>query len=189
MAVSISFDFYGDVQLDRTLDRFAENVDDVSPAWEVIADDFARMEREQFATEGRRASGGWAPLSPPYARWKAIHYPGAKILHRTGDLERSLTQRPFGVEVILPTYMAIGSDVDYGAYHQQGSAFGPPSPGRGRLPRRRPVELRESDRVKWVKILQRFIVTGSAPVLGPRGGLSTGGGSPASFMPGGSIGP
>lgn len=181
MAVSITFDFYGDAQLDRTLDRWATNVDDVTPAWNVIADDFARIEREQFASEGRRSSGGWSPLSPAYARWKAAHYPGKPILQREGDLIRSLTERPFGVEVILPGYMAIGSDVDYGRYHQRGA---------GNLPQRRPIELRESDRVKWVKIIQRFIVTGEAPKLGPRGGLSAQPAAPLGlFNPGGMFAP
>lgn len=151
MALTLSFDFYGDVQLDRTLERVADNVEDATPAWEAMADRFVTVERRQFSSEGRYASGGWAPLSPRYAAWKARHYPGQKILQREGDLIRSLTERPFGVEVITPQKMWIGSSVEYGAYHQHG---GP------RLPRRRPVELTEGERRRWVKILQRFVMTG-----------------------------
>lgn len=153
MPTVIRFAFYGDVQLERTIDRTLDALDDASPAWEVIADSFARAERKQFRTEGGYASGGWPALSPKYAAWKARHYPGQPILVRTGDLRRSLTERPFGIEVIEPGRMRIGSDVDYGGYHQHGG---------GSLPRRRPVELPETLRRGWVKTIQRFIVTGKA---------------------------
>lgn len=143
------FTFYGDVQLDRTLARF-EAVEDARPAWEVLAQRFGALERRQFATEGAYASGGWPALSPTYGAWKAKHYPGAKILHREGDLEASLTERPFGVEVIEPGFMVVGSDVAHGAYHQQGDG----------VPRRRPVEFPEAERREWVKVLQELIVKG-----------------------------
>lgn len=151
MAFRIRFAFYGDVQLDRTIQRSLDAVDDASPAWEVLADSFGRAERRQFASEGAYGSGGWAPLSPRYARWKARAYPGQPILVRTGELRESLTRRPFGVEVIRPRFAIFGSDVDYGRFHQRGDG----------LPQRRPVELPESLRRRWVKIIQRFIVTGS----------------------------
>jgi phage gpG-like protein len=150
VGVRMSFDFYGDVQLDRTLERFAESVADATPAWEKMADRFVRVERRQFASEGAYGSGGWAPLSPRYAAWKAAHYPGKPILRRTDDLWRSLTTGP-AIRVITPSMMIVGSDVAYGRYHQRG---GP------KLPRRRPVEFPEAERREWVKILQRFIVTG-----------------------------
>lgn len=153
MAVRLTLRFFGEAQLDRTLDRFAENVDDATPAWEVLADRFARAERRQFDTEGAYGSGGWAPLSEDYGEWKANVRPGAPILVFDGELRKSLTERPFGVEVLLPGSMVIGSDVDYGLYHQQGT---------DRMPRRRPVELPETERREWVKVLQRFIVTGRA---------------------------
>lgn len=150
MPVRMTFDFYGDQQVDRTLERFQLGAEDATPAWEKMAERFLRLEKRQFATEGAYASGGWAPLSPRYAAWKAVHYPGKPILRRTDDLWRSLTVGP-AIRYIAPHQMILGSDVDYGAYHQRG---GP------NLPRRRPVELPEAERREWVKILQRFLVTG-----------------------------
>lgn len=151
MAFRFTFSVYGDTQVDRTLARFADNVADATPVWEALAAKFQAAERRQFATEGRYASGGWPALSPKYAAWKARHYPGKPILEREGHLKASLTERPFGVEAIEPGYMVLGSDVSYGAYHQKGS---------GRLPQRRPVELTEAQRRDWVRLIQRFIVTG-----------------------------
>lgn len=168
MAVRLSFTFYGDVQLNRTLARVTDAVHDLRPAWEVLAGRFVAMERQQFDTEGRYASAGWAPLSPRYARWKAAHYPGKTILRRTDDLYNSLTRRPLGVEVIEPQLAIFGSAVRYGEFHQRGG-------GRaGYLPRRRPVEFPEAERREWVKVLQRYIMTGQVPSVGPRGGIRYG---------------
>lgn len=165
MPTRLTFTFYGDTQVDRTIDRMLADVADLRPVWEVLAGRFVTMEQRQFATEGQYGSGGWAPLSPRYAAWKAEHYPGKTILRRTDDLYRSLTSRPLGVEVIEPRYMILGSAVPYGAFHQHGT---------GRMPRRRPVEFPESERREWVKVLQRFLVTGEVPIIGPRGGISYG---------------
>lgn len=152
MPIRLTFDFYGDTQLDRTLADLEENVEDARPVWDAIADSLVRAERRQFATEGGYASGGWAPLSPNYAAWKARHYPGKKILHREGDLEGSLTRRPLGIEVIEPSFAVLGSDVEHGKYHQG---------GLGRNPQRRPVELPASLRREWAKKIQRFVMTGN----------------------------
>lgn len=151
MSTRLIFDFWGETEMQRTLHRWSDTLNDMRPAWNAIADRFARLEEAQFRTEGRRASGGWAPLSPRYAAWKAKRYPGRRILERTGDLQRSLTVRPFGVEVIERKFMAIGSDIDYGAYHQWGTRH---------MPRRRPVEVDEAEKREWTKITQRMITTG-----------------------------
>lgn len=153
MATLLSLEFYGDTQLQRTLADRVERAEDARPVWDHLADRFARLERRQFASEGAYGSGGWDPLSPRYAAWKATAYPGQTILRRDDHLFRSLTQRPLGVEVIEPHLMVLGSDVAYGAFHQAGG---------DRLPQRRPVELPEAERQAWVRQLQRFLVTGEA---------------------------
>lgn len=153
MPVRLSFSFYGEHQLDRTLNRMIADVEDATPAWEVILASFIRAERKQFRSQGAYGSAGWVPLSPRYAAWKALHFPGKPILERTGRLLRSLTQQPLGIEVMQPHRLLMGSNVKYGEFHQAGS---------GHLPRRRPIELPESLRVEWVKTLQRYIVTGYA---------------------------
>ena len=155
MSVRMTFSFYGDTQLDRTLARIQERPQDARELWETLADRFRAIEARQFKSQGRYGSGGWAPLSPRYAAWKAKHYPGKGILVRTGALERSLTQRPFCVEVIEAQNMAVGSNVSYGKYHQN---------GEGRNPQRRPVELPEAERRRWVRTMQRYLITGEAAV-------------------------
>jgi Phage virion morphogenesis family len=152
MANRIRLEFWGDVQLDRTLADIDDRVSDMRPVWDVLADRFAALESRQFATEGAFGSGGWAALSPRYAAWKATHYPGQTILRREDDLFLSLTERPFGIEVLEPGFMIVGSDVEHGAYHQRGDG----------VPQRRPVEFPETERVEWLRAIQRFLMTGQA---------------------------
>ena len=152
MATAISFTFYGEKQVNRTIADREERVEDATPAWDAIADRFRVIESRLFQTQGGSSGRKWSPLSPRYARWKARVRPGAPILVFDGDLRKSLTERPFGIEVIEPGFMVIGSDVEYGAYHQRGEG----------VPRRRPVSLAEADRRIFVNILQRFLVTGRA---------------------------
>lgn len=146
-----TLDFYGDTQVDRTLAALGDRVSDASEAWEAITDRFVAGQRRQFDTQGAAGGARWAPLSPAYAAQKARTHPGQPILQRDGDLVASLTRRPLGVEHITATSMVIGSDVEHGRYHQLGDG----------VPRRRPVELTEVTRRDWVKLLQRFITTGS----------------------------
>lgn len=146
----LSFSFFGEAQLNRTLSRVSIAAQDVTPAWEVIAASFLAAERQQFDSEGEFGSGGWAPLTEPYATWKAQHYPGTKILHRTGRLEESLTDGP-EIRILEPHFMVLGSAVSYGKYLQAGT---------DRMAQRRPVDLPEALRRSWVKVLQRYLVTG-----------------------------
>lgn len=157
MAHSLVLEFWGDVQLNRTLADIDDRATDMREVWEVLADRLAVVEERQFRTEGGYASGGWPALSPRYAAWKATHYPGQTILRRTDELYESLTDRPFDVEVIEPDYMVLGSDVPYGGFHQRGDG----------QKQRRPVELPETERVEWIRLMQRFVMTGS--VGGARG--------------------
>lgn len=149
----LTFDFLGDREIMRRLERIDDSINDASPAFNVMGDSLARAERRQFASQGAYGSGGWAPLSPAYARWKAKHYPGAKILHRTGDLEDSLTRRPFGIDVVEHDQAIFGTTLGYAIEHQHGN---------NRMPARPPIDLPESVRRRWVKILQRYLLTGVA---------------------------
>jgi len=150
MPTRLHFEFYGDAQVDRTLDAIEGRAQDASPVWDVIADRFLHVEEQQFASEGGWGSGGWPALSPAYAAWKQAHYSGRPILVLTGDLERSLTDGP-AVRVIRPDRMWIGSDVAHGRYHQLGDG----------VPQRRPIDLPEDERRQWARHVQRFLRTGA----------------------------
>lgn len=77
---------------------------------------------ENFTAEGL-PSGGWAPLSPQYASWKAIGHPGAPILVRTGRLFRAIASSPGAGTRIGPTsaQFAFAKGIEYAKFHQYGT--------------------------------------------------------------------
>lgn len=159
VAADLSLDFLGSQQVDRTLVGLRTRVNDARPVWNVLADRFAKAEARQFRSEGAYGSGGWAPLSARYGAWKARVRPGRRILEFDGTLRRQLTERPFGVEVIEDDRMILGTALPYAQFHTTGTGTMPPRP---------PVELSEYERREWVKVMQRFIMTGDASPVARR---------------------
>lgn len=147
---TLKFEIAGEVQIDRSFYRFLEGVSDFTPAFEEIAEDFLAVEVEQFASEGGYGlAGRWSGLSPTYEQWKSKHFPGAKILERTGALRDSLTgQTGASIREISPTTLTLGTKVPYAIYHQQ---------GRG-VPKRKPIDLNEETKRRWVKFIQQCLV-------------------------------
>jgi phage gpG-like protein len=147
--VRVEVSLAGDKQVSRELLRFGERAIAAKPAFEAIGELLITIEREQFATQGQAESGGWAPLAESTLRYKT----GPSILDETGELRASLTERgdPHQIFDVGDEFLLFGTDVEYAGYHQTGTT---------RMPRRRPLELREMHRAEAVKILQRFIMTG-----------------------------
>lgn len=151
----------GDTQVRRKLLRVAHNAANARPAFEAIGELLLGWEREQFSSEGRRASGGWAPLKDSTIAARGTEHP---ILDETGALRTSLTERG-GDNTLEATddFLLFGSKLGYGGYHQTGTS---------RMAQRRPIELTERDRAGVVKVLQAFILgdaetgTATAALLG-----------------------
>lgn len=153
--VKISLEQFGDVQLSRELLRFRDRGQDMSPAFEEAAVLFLEFEDQQFARQGAVGGRGkWPALNPRYAAWKRRKGYDRRILHRTLRLRSSLTfaGHPDHVRRIRPDELFVGTSVPYAGAHQ--------NPRKGRLPRRRPVDLTERQRRQMVKVLQRFLVEG-----------------------------
>ena len=148
MAAHIRFTFFGEDQVDRSLLAFAARAADMTPAWEQIRERFVGYEGRWFGSEG---DGNWPALSPSYAKWKAKHFPGQKILVRTGQLKASL-EKP-DIATIEPAYAIFGTGDPVAGYHQTGG---------GNLPRRRVVDLDDSERGEWVRVVQRYLIEETA---------------------------
>ena len=138
-----------EIQFKRAFQRFGDGIKDLTPAFEVIADNFYEGERQQFASQGQSGSGGWAALSPKYAARKRIQYPGKGILEATGALRESLSSRGGGSFVMEPLQLGMGASVEYAAYHQTGTP---------KMPRRAPIELTETQKRKWSKAIHTHLV-------------------------------
>lgn len=140
----LRFEFFGEAQVDRTLDRFAK-ADDMRPAWALLRERFVAYEAETFSSEGH---GSWSPLSPAYAAWKGRHYPGKTIMRREDDLFHSLTDN-LDIEIMEPDYAIFGTADPVAEFHQR---------GMGNLPRRKVIDLSEAERQEWVRTIQDWLI-------------------------------
>lgn len=150
--MKVDFEVFGDQQLSRELVRWGDRADDLSPAFEAFADGVVAIERKQFGSQGRYASGGWARLQPTTLAAKAAAGLDPRILHATLRLRKSLTSKSHADHVrdIGRDEVFVGTSVPYARYHQQ---------GRG-VKRRRPVELTARDRRNAVKTIQLWLARG-----------------------------
>lgn len=90
----IDFDIHGDRELVATLDGMTARTQDVSPAWDRVADDFRQIEREMFARGGRRgANAAWKTSTSEWVRRKRDEGRSLRVLVFSGILEKSLTRK------------------------------------------------------------------------------------------------
>lgn len=149
MSVRIHFSIDGVEAINGVLSRLELNAKDMRPAWDDIANDFQALMQRQFQSEGSALGNRWASLSPAYKREKERNFPGRKILERSGMLEKTLTNQPFGIDVREPSSMILGTAEQTGRWHQDGA---------GRLPKREIIILRPVTRIKWRKIIQAHLM-------------------------------
>ena len=149
--VIISFEVFGDKQVERELLRLSDAAADMRPAGERFMEYMRSVERTQFDSQGRTGSGGWAPLKPRTVASKAARGLDPRILRATDRLRKSLTNKtsPDHIEEINADSFFFGSRVSYGSFHQTGTR---------RMPQRRPVELSERNRRAVVKIIQSHLI-------------------------------
>lgn len=79
-----------------------------------------RANAENFAANGLPV-GGWSPLKPRYAAWKATKFPGAPTLVMSGKLFRELRSLNGPVNSIGLTKATFGTDIEYAKFHQYGT--------------------------------------------------------------------
>lgn len=157
--MNINIETFGHEEFSATLLRFEDRADDMRPFLAAVADDFYDLMRQQFAAEGATLTGRWAPLSPRYAAYKARRYPGKTILRRTDALYESLTG-PVASESVF----RLGADEVLMATSHVAARFH--QTGTSRMPARPPVRLRASDRRRWLKGAQRYLIEGRVSLSG-----------------------
>jgi phage gpG-like protein len=152
--VRVELDIFGDVQLKREILRWGDAAEDARPAFRSIVGKWTEWTRKQFDSQGRRASGGWKPITEEWRQYKQRRGFDTRILHMTQRLRASLTVlgHPDAVRDVQPDSLTWGTSVEYAPFHQHGN--------EPRLARRRPVELTKGDRAATVKVLQLWIARG-----------------------------
>lgn len=113
----------------QELDRWKQRAEDITPVWNLIADDLMEFEEQVFASAGGALGVAWPPLSDRYLMWKMEQGLPQDILVKTGALKASVTRRgdPGQVLEIGPQKMRFSSRVkspetgkNLGAIHQYG---------------------------------------------------------------------
>ncbi len=117
---------------ERRLRRIRLGLTDLRAFWPRVTSLFIGWEAATFNTEGGFGGQGWAQLSADYAAWKARHYPGRKILSRTGALRRAATTprrsaTPMRLVLSIEPYMVDGRTVEPG-WFQAGTPRMPARP-------------------------------------------------------------
>lgn len=143
---------YGETVLRRQLTRFADNLEAPASALESVGLLMRESTAEQFSSQGGN-SGGWQELADSTKQQKARLGLDPRILHATGALVESLTQKfdPRHIERVSGDSLTFGSTVAYGVYHQS-------SRPRTRLPFRPPIALTENDKRRIVKTVQAALI-------------------------------
>lgn len=143
----------GEDQFNRVFSRMDANFDDLTPIWGDLRDEFWRIEKEQFDSEGGKgASGRWKSLSSRYNKQKIKRYgSGKKILEASGDLVSSLTgNNPGSYYRTTKKEFAIGTTLPYSVYHQRGS---------GNLPKREPISISDAQKRSMMKVIQKSLIS------------------------------
>lgn len=105
--------------------RLAVMMSDFRPWWPLLVPLFIDWMRRQFETEGEFGGHAWAPLSPNYAAYKAVVYPGKGILIAEGDLRRAASSPS---RLMTPTELILTIEDPKVVFHQEGTPFMPARP-------------------------------------------------------------
>ena len=162
----LSIETIGAERFIRGFSRIEASFKDLSEVFEILYDDFKLIEMQNFAHEGTPKE--FTPLSPKYAEWKAMNYPGQKIMRLTDRLYKSLTGSGGGdtVHIVKKDEATFGTSVPYAHRHQVGFD----------MPKRMIVQLTENNKIRWGRLvhgwgvkkireaLQKQFVGSNAPV-------------------------
>jgi phage gpG-like protein len=148
MSVRFTVEIQGKTELSRAFNRVSAEISDWRKVWAPVRAWLKSRLRRQFDAEG--TPNKWARLSPEYAKWKEVHYPGAKILERTGYLKESLTDgNADTIDRETDTLFEYGTRTPYGKYHQDGGT---------RLRQRKIFDFDDEDRRSLTEEMQRPLV-------------------------------
>lgn len=141
-SIALRFGVVGANRMESMFNHLERIPEDFRPVFEGMAEDFWEEEERIFDSEGP----GWRALSPKYAEWKFKHFPGKRIMERTGALKASLTEgfAEGSVFEVFPHQMVLGTSNPYAIYHQTGSIKVENHP-----PKRQLVTLDNDLQTKW----------------------------------------
>lgn len=136
--------------------RFLETaLSDLRPLWPVIVRLYRSWIRQQFETSGAYGGQSWPALSPAYAAWKSVHWPGRGILVASGQMRRAMDNPE---RRVTPRSLTLTFESDVLPFHESGTARMPARPVvlSSPLPAAAEAELRVAAEVYVRDLLKRF---------------------------------
>ncbi len=118
MELEITAEFNPD-DLEDELDDIKNRSRNFTPLFSRIEEDLRWHWAGNFTSNGLPV-GGWAPLDPEYAAWKATHFPGSTMI-RSGKLFKSLSEHHGSVNDIGRHEARFGTKIEYAKFHQMGT--------------------------------------------------------------------
>lgn len=103
------------------LDKMEAAAKDFRIVFEWARKELAKANAANFTASGLPV-GGWSPLKPKYASWKARNFPGAPIMVQNGALRRDLTTLRGAASEIRMTSAKFGTNIEYAKFHQYGTS-------------------------------------------------------------------
>lgn len=153
MPVYIKFELAGVGTIVKRVNNYNQHINDVRPAFRLIAKDFKDTERKVFGSQGSYGSRpSWKQLTPNYKIQKSLQFPGKPILQRKGTLFKSLTSNgAYNIEEITKSSVKMGSSDPKFKYHQRGTK---------KMVARPPITFTHYQGTKWSKIIRDYITKG-----------------------------
>jgi len=157
MVLAIQFGVPGEQgkQFSRAFDDLGKGIKDLREPFDKIGKDLRLGMRKQFKSEGTHRGTGWRELSPGYAKRKRKRYPGKPILEATGKMRTALLndKHPSNLNAVRPLWAAFGIQsrelLQRATWHQLGTR---------NMPKRKIIALEETDRRKWGRIIQTYLL-------------------------------
>lgn len=126
---NVKYDRAGFRRARARLDAMSQRASNVLPAWNVFLDWLTDGNRQQFGSQGKRWRTPWRELRETTVTQKRREGWQGDILVRSGDLKRSVSDRPMQLERLGPHDMSAGTRVPYAKHHHYGAP-------RARIPKR-----------------------------------------------------
>lgn len=122
--LDITFSVDGVDEVRQSFVTWGKAIEDLTPAWQAVADDVRADFMLNMIGEGSLFAGGWAPLAESTLTEKRrAGYGAMPILWRSGDLGESLVTAGAegNVSIIGPDGVTLGTAIRYASFHQQGT--------------------------------------------------------------------
>lgn len=171
-AVNFRLDDEGAVRYSALLEERRRRVTHASPAFETIADDIENLEEAVFRSEGRLlTAAGWRPNSAPQRAEKHRRGLADRVLEMAhpggiGRIRRALTveSAPWSIRRVTNEEAERGTSLGIARVHQTGGTAtirrGKHGQQQVRIPRRRFMQARRVDRLRWLGVLEDHLRTG-----------------------------